>query len=499
MTPSVVKDAGRRLRYAAGRLAVAGLSGLPRGAGRALGRRLGYIGWRLVRRDRDILRHNLELVWPELSEDERAEFGRSVFERLGENIFDFASLPRWTKSERRARFDVTGLEHLEQAIAAGRGVLLVGGHQGAWELVAPALADRGVTVHGLSRPVREARLDAWLDAHRAAMGSRTIKVGSMSGARRAHRVLTAGGVLGLLIDHRVRTGGRWIDFFGRPSRFATGPARLAIATGAAMLPVAILRRSDGGHRVMIGAALVPATAGSTAERVDRLLEDAVRALEAMIRLDPASWAWMHPRWGRPARSPLNAVRPVPRELSSAARMMVFWSALALLSAGAVSCGSKPTGNTAPPAVGEPSSMLSGVTLRETFEGRLRWALKADSSETFTQPSRTVASNIHVDFYDPTGQPTSFLTADEGIVQRSNNDMTARGHVVVITTKGDTLTTERLDWSSVQNRVKTDLPFRLGRPDGVFTGVGFESDPDLTHYTTQQVRIDARDATDDAPR
>ena len=85
------------------------------------------------------------------------------------------------------------------------------------------------------------------------------------------------------------------------------------------------------------------------------------------------------------------------------------------------------------------------------------------------------------------------------MQRSNNDMTARGHVVVITTKGDTLTTERLDWSSVQNRVKTDLPFRLGRPDGVFTGVGFESDPDLTHYTTQQVRIDARDATDDAPR
>ncbi|TPW01992.1 MAG: hypothetical protein FD129_3268, partial [bacterium] len=54
----------------------------------------------------------------------------------------------------------------------------------------------------------------------------------------------------------------------------------------------------------------------------------------------------------------------------------------------------------------------------------------------------------------------------------------------------------LDWSSVQNRVKTDLPFRLGRPDGVMTGVGFESNPDLTGYTTQQVRIDGRNAHHD---
>ncbi|HEX7880847.1 MAG TPA: LPS export ABC transporter periplasmic protein LptC, partial [Candidatus Eisenbacteria bacterium] len=354
-------------------------------------------------------------------------------------------------------------------------------------------------VHGLSKPVREARLDAWLDAHRASLGSRTIKVGTMSGAREAHRVLTAGGVLGLLIDHRVRSGGRWIDFFGRPSRFATGPARLAIATGASMLPIVIRRRSDGGHRVVVGAALASAATGSPASRADSLLEAAVRALEAMIRIDPASWAWMHPRWGRPSQVPAGAAASVARELSSAARMVAMWTALAILSTGVQSCGSKPDGNTAPPAVGEPSSMLSGVTLRETLDGRLRWALKADSSETFTQPNRTVASNIHVDFYDEAGQPSSFLTADEGVVQRSNNDMTARGHVVVITTKGDTLTTERLDWSSVQNRVKTDLPFRLGRPDGVFTGVGFESDPDLTHYTTQQVKIDARDATDDAPR
>jgi KDO2-lipid IV(A) lauroyltransferase len=491
MTGSPIGDAGRWLRYAAGRSAVGLLSGLPRPAGLGLGRFLGRIGHALVRRDRDILRHNLELVHPGWSDADRSDFGRRVFERLGENIFDVASLPRWTPDERRARIAVAGFEHLQAAIAAGRGVLLVGGHQGAWELVAPALVDRGVTVQGLSRPVREARLDAWLDDHRAAMGSRTIKVGTLAGARRAHRLLTGGGVLGLLIDHRVRRGGRWVEFFGRPSRFATGPARLAVATGAAMVPVAITRRDDGGHRVTIAPALAAPAAGSTSARVGVLLDAAVRALEAMIAPDPASWAWMHPRWGRANPSMSERLSATPRTA-----MCLLFAALLL---GGTSCGHRPTGDAPPPAPNAPSTILTGITLRETDQGKLRWILKADSSETFTQPNQTIARNIHVDFFDALGQPTSTLTADEGVVQRSNNDMTARGHVVVITTKGDTLTTERLDWSSVQNRVKTDLPFRLGRPDVVMTGVGFESDPDLTKYNTREVRIDARDAVHDGSR
>jgi LPS export ABC transporter protein LptC len=195
-------------------------------------------------------------------------------------------------------------------------------------------------------------------------------------------------------------------------------------------------------------------------------------------------------------APAAAVRG---EVPAAPRVVGVMMALGVAAALVAGCESRPTSHTAPPAAGEPSTVLTGVTLRETFDGRLRWTLKADSSETFTQPNQTIAKNMHVDFFDEAGQRTSTLTADEGVVQRNNNDMTARGNVVVITTKGDTLTTERLDWSSVQNRVKTDLPFRLGRPDGVLTGVGFESDPDLTHYTTHQVRIDARDAAHDEPR
>ncbi|MDZ4804555.1 MAG: LPS export ABC transporter periplasmic protein LptC [Candidatus Eisenbacteria bacterium] len=494
MTAQSTTDLGRMIRCHAGRFLMESLARCPRPIGLRIGRRLGSLGFRLVRRDRWIARDNLAHAWPELSEVEQGVLARAVFERLGENIFDVAALPRWSPEERRRRLDVAGLDHLTAALAAGHGVILIGGHQGAWELIAPALSDRGVSVIGLARPIREARLDQWLDAHRAAIGTQTIKVGGLAAARRAHRILADGGVLGLLIDHRVRNGGRWFDFFGRPSRFATGPARLAIATGATLVPVTIGRREDGGHRITIGPAILPVGAGPLS--VDRLLGEAVAALEQMIRRDPASWAWMHPRWGRPvrlcgAKTSSAAVQP---GLSLPA-LLTLSSLLAGAALFATGCSeSKPPGGA--PANEESSSMLAGVTLRETFDGQLRWVLKADSSETFRQPDQTIATRVHVDFYNSTGQITSVLTADEGVVQRSNNDMTARGHVLVVTAQGDTLTTERLDWSSVQNRVKTDLPFRLARPDGVMTGVGFESNPDLTDYTTQQVRIDARDRPHD---
>ncbi|TPW01678.1 MAG: hypothetical protein FD129_3316, partial [bacterium] len=223
----------------------------------------------------------------------------------------------------------------------------------------------------------------------------------------------------MLIDHRVRTGGKWFDFFGRPSRFATGPARLAIATGSVMVPVAIGRRTDAGHRITIHPAIHPVGTGPVA--VDRLLGESVVALERMIRLDPGSWAWMHPRWGRPVRPGANA-SPVAVRHGLSLPGLLLLSLLAGVAGVSSGCG-----ESKPPADGgsssdEPSSVLSGVTLRETFDGSLRWVLSADSSETFPQPERTIAKRVHVDFYDATGLVTSVLTADEGIVQRANNDM-----------------------------------------------------------------------------
>lgn len=139
----------------------------------------------------------------------------------------------------------------------------------------------------------------------------------------------------------------------------------------------------------------------------------------------------------------------------------------------------------------PEASTVGFTTRETYDGRLRWILVADSARTWEDRGQTLLSQLKVDFYDSEQAVYSVLTADEGAVYRNTNNVTARGRVRVLTVAGDTLTTEELAWDNAAGRVRTDDPFRLARPDGVIRGTGFESDPGLRNYTTKDVIIDAR--------
>ena len=486
-------DLRRQARYLAGRLLLGAASRVPRRAGLPLGALLGRVGYAVVARDRRIAEANLRAAFPDWSAAETRRAARKVFEELGRNIYDVAACAHWSPAARRRNLDVAGIENLEQALAAGRGAILFGAHQGAWELVAVALADQGIDVTGVARPVREARLETWLAAHRRRLGIRTIPAGGLESARAMLRALGGGGILGVLLDHRVRKGGVVADFFGRPARFAAGPVRLALRTGARLVPARIARRADGGHRVLIEPALPALPAGlPPRDAAERTLRAAVAALETMIRRDPAAWAWIHPRWGRPAADD-GAAREWSARTSGALPALGFALAALLAAAG---CGDGSGGSSSGVGSGTASSTLTGITLRETVEGRLRWILRADSSETDERQSQTLIRGLHVDFYDPAGAVSSVLTSDEGVVQRSTNDMTARGNVLLISARGETLATETLDWNNTIGRIRTADPFRLARPDGWLTGVGFESDPDLKSYTTKDVRIDSRNDAGD---
>lgn len=161
--------------------------------------------------------------------------------------------------------------------------------------------------------------------------------------------------------------------------------------------------------------------------------------------------------------------------------------------GLLSCSSPKKTGPEPRKADDPGPEAStiGFTTRETYDGRLRWVLVADSARTWDDRGQTLLSRLNVDFYDADQKVYSNLTADEGAVYRNTNNLTARGHVRVVTVAGDTLTTEELAWDNASGRVKTDDPFRLARPDGVIRGTGFESDPGLKNYSMKDVIIDAR--------
>jgi KDO2-lipid IV(A) lauroyltransferase len=444
---------------------------------------LGRVAFHLVGRDRRLALANLTHAFADRSEAEVRRMGVAVFEELCRNIFDVASARRWSETVRARELHVEGLDTLRREMDRGRGVLLMGGHQGAWELVAVALAGAGVRLTAMARPIREARLQAWLDKHRRSLGIETLKGEGLNQALEAHRLLKRGRVLAILADHRVRRGGAVVEFFGRPARFALGPVRLALRTGASILPVSIGRRPDGGHRIRIEKPVEPPDpriGPARARRAD--LVRCVRELERMIQRSPLEWAWIHPRWeDRDA-----GARELPAVMRWKHALPGLFLAACFLMGGCAE--SKPSGVDLKGEAGT-SSRTGRFKVRETVDGRLKWILEADSARASDRTYETMVTRIRVDFYDDSLRVNSTLLADSGVVRRATNDLRAMGHVTVISRAGDTLATETLEWNNARGRVKTNDSFRLSQPNHWMTGIGFESDPGLKNYSTKHVRID----------
>ncbi len=136
----------------------------------------------------------------------------------------------------------------------------------------------------------------------------------------------------------------------------------------------------------------------------------------------------------------------------------------------------------------PSQEVRDFTLAESNEGRPEWILTSRYAATYQQRGVIVARDVAIDFFDSEGKKYSHLTAREGEVKQPSNDMEARGNVVVTTEDGVRIETSSLTFLNRERKIVSEEFVRLERNGDVVTGVGFESDPSLEHFTIKrQVR------------
>ena len=158
---------------------------------------------------------------------------------------------------------------------------------------------------------------------------------------------------------------------------------------------------------------------------------------------------------------------------------VLLAGLALAGSG---CGSEEPVVSTPRAANLPSQEVTDFEMRESDTGRPEWILVAKYAATYSARGTIVARDVAIDFYDNAGKKYSRLTAREGTVQQPANDMEARGKVVVTTTDGVKIETESLRFLNRQRKIVSDQFVRLERNGDVVTGIGFESDPSLEHFS-----------------
>jgi len=287
-----------RLQYLLFRGAVGLFAALPRRTALRLGAGLGELFYHLGRHHRRIALFNLAIAFPERPVRQRQRILRTSCHNLGRMAAEFCHLPALTADalpDIVSFADRAAWEHM-LATAGQRGGIAVTAHFGNWELLAYLHGLLGHPTTLIHRPMRNALVDAAINAVRWRAGTRTLA--KKAAAREAIRTLRQHGILVIPCDqNQTRRFGVFVDFFGKPASTTPGAARLAMRTGSLVCPVFLVREPDGEHhRVEVGPLIPMVDTGDREADVVTNTQRCSDAVEAMIRRYPEQWVWFHKRW-----------------------------------------------------------------------------------------------------------------------------------------------------------------------------------------------------------
>jgi len=294
-----------RLQYWAALLVLWGLRSLPRPWARRVGAWLGFLVYVLHRRLRRVGKRNLELAFPQASPADRQRILRGEFRQLGWLLAEFARFPRYTPQNIEQVIIYDGYENFRRAVARGKGVLYLTAHMSAWELGSFSHSLHGYPVAYLARPLDNSLVDALINRYRCLWGN--LAIARRNSTRVVLQQLRQGGAVGMLVDQNVmlEDGAVFVDFLGIPAATTAGPARIALRTGAAVVPALVLWDAKlEKYRLRFEPPLELIRTGDLEQDVLTNTARFTLVIESYVRRFPDQWLWVHRRWRtRPAGEP----------------------------------------------------------------------------------------------------------------------------------------------------------------------------------------------------
>lgn len=222
---------------------------------------------------------------------------RKLYQYFGKYMVDFFRCARLPPEVIRRQVSFQHLNFLDEALAMGRGVILVSAHFGNWELGGAMLAALGHRVNVVVMPQRQPRLERLLDHHRTRRGLHVIPLGQAG--RGVINCLRRGELVALLAD-RVFTGRTaTCNFFGQPTQLPSGPAALAYHTGAPVVPGFLLRQEDDTFLLRCHPPILRDREGTQAA----IQAAIVRSLESEIAERPHQWFIFDDFWAKSEGTP----------------------------------------------------------------------------------------------------------------------------------------------------------------------------------------------------
>lgn len=292
-----MKSLQHRAEYGALRGLVRALGAVPWDRAGRVGATVGALGFKPLGVRRRVVERHIAAAFPELTPEQVADMARRSYEHLGRSAIETALLPGLGQAGvLRLVSEVENWEAVEWAHAGGKGIVVVAGHLGNWELAAAYIAARGIPLDVIVRRMGNPFFDRYLNQTREQLGVNVVY--DAQAVRHTPRALRQGRAVGFVADQGVRgLASTFVPFFGRPAKTPRGAAVFALRFGSPVVFTTALRKPDGSY--LVGFEEIPVIdTGDRESDVDGVVLRFTQVLEKWVRRAPEQYFWQHRRWRR---------------------------------------------------------------------------------------------------------------------------------------------------------------------------------------------------------
>ena len=262
-----------------------------------LGGFLGNLAYYVLSKYRKITLENLRGAFTaEKSEKEVEEIAKGVFRNLGKTGAECLSLHKFGGKTLKRIMNEEDFRPLFDMLSKGKGVIAIGSHSGNWEMTSVCAAAFGLDVTVIGRRIYYPPYNRFLVSIREEKGVKTLYRDDKNILRKSLAVLKANKVLGIVPDQDVDSvDGVFVNFFGKPAYTPTGPAIIAMLSGAPLLPTFTVREKEK-LRLLIDEPIYFEGSGDSKKDIRDYTQKWSDVVEKYIRRYPSMWVWMHKRW-----------------------------------------------------------------------------------------------------------------------------------------------------------------------------------------------------------
>lgn len=239
---------------------------------------------------------NLEIGFPSSTPAERESILRRLYRNLGWQLAEFCRMPQYTPENTQQLIRYEGLDRYLAARQRGKGVLVLTGHLGAWELSSFYHSLMGYPMNMVIRRLDNPGVDKLVNDIRCLHGNQVFHKDDF--ARALLSSMRKGESVGILMDTNMTPPqGVFVDFFGKTACTASGLARVALKTGASVLPGFMLwEQKERRYVLHFGEEIPVVSTGDDQKDILLLTQELTASLESWIRRYPDQWLWVHRRW-----------------------------------------------------------------------------------------------------------------------------------------------------------------------------------------------------------